>query len=254
MAQNPSASVELLPDWGFPTRPLRDAVCDQPPAYSVQPVSVQLKIENADRYVRTCPHQTLSFARFHEITTLPNIRTANHLDAMTKVSTHHHDDLPKNNIRLCRTKPASATNIPPSSHAFFINVSSSPLGPGPGLSLKMNSQMGFPPGRDSTSKIKISKVLEEAKMWLCPHVKLNDSWIVDAIYGLFYPRERFNDPIEQDRAEQEGSDGNTITCAHCDTVLVAENLTSTMRDRLLRCRIKSTRFLGSGDSVDDPFG
>lgn len=122
-------------------------------------------------------------------------------DAMTKVSTHHHDDLPEKDIRLCTTKPASATNVPPSSYAFFVNVPNSPLGPGPGFSLRVNCQMGFPPDRDSSSKIKISKVLEEAKMWLCPHVKLNDSWVVDAIYGLFYPRERFDDPIEQYRAE-----------------------------------------------------
>ncbi|KAL2047893.1 hypothetical protein ABVK25_011224 [Lepraria finkii] len=207
MAQNPSASasasvsVELLPDWGVPTHPLRDAMGDQPPAYRVQPVSVPLENENADRYVRICPHQTLSFARFYEIATLPNIRNANCPDAMTKISTHHHDDLPENGIRLCTTKPASATNVPRSSYAFFVNVPSSPLGPGPGFSLKVNCQMGFPPDRDSSSKIKISKVLEEAKMWLCPHVKLNDSWVVDAIYGLFYPRERFDDPIEQYRAE-----------------------------------------------------
>ena len=206
MAQNPSASasasVELLPDWGVPTHPLRDAMGDQPPAYRVQPVSVPLENEKRRQICADMPAPNAflrKIPRNRHATQYPDCKLSPM--PMTKISTHHHDDLPENGIRLCTTKPASATNVPRSSYAFFVNVPSSPLGPGPGFSLKVNCQMGFPPDRDSSSKIKISKVLEEAKMWLCPHVKLNDSWVVDAIYGLFYPRERFDDPIEQYRAE-----------------------------------------------------
>ena len=87
----PASPPEILPDWGYPNL---DALDDQPPACSVGPVLPWSKSENAERCVRLCPHQPLSFGRFHEITMLPNIRTAPALSALVKLSTMHHEQHP----------------------------------------------------------------------------------------------------------------------------------------------------------------
>lgn len=239
-----SQNVDLSQDTAIP---------GPPPAYSLKPahfvpISPQA-CSTGNRYVRLCPHQTLSFDRFREIATLPNIQSAERLDALIKLPTAHHDKIGREN-RQCHTVLYNTPGVlPPSSHMWLCyRQDSRSHDLRSGFVLQGHWQMTFP----ITTKNAIRKTLIDSKVWVCPHTRLSDSWFVDAIRGLCQPGDRYDDPVEQYRAKQTGSDSRKI-CKVCDSAFEVHEQKEKIGIQHMRYNVVFSRYLGTVQSPDEPF-
>ena len=255
------SSNPFLADWGIDnSQP--DRVYDEPPAYSVTPrEDTTGSIEHQshaprENFVRLCPHQKLSFERFNRVANLPNIHHAKGLDALMKLpATHHVKRL--DGERLCFTNPGAHYFVsPPAGQVSFRHKQNSHVGQAPGFELSATWALITTPGKSEVrpgrmermSKPNIQRILSKSNVWLCPHLRLSDHWVVSAVFGVFRPGERYDDPIEQYRAEQGGGD-EVLRCGGCKTeVKVSQRERS---DGFEECHVMAVRFLGTGQEADD---
>lgn len=98
------------------------------------------------------------------------------------------------------------------------------------------------------SKRNIQHFLSKTAVWLCPHIRLSDPWVAGAVFGTFRPGQRYDDPIEQYRAEQEGGD-DVLRCGDCKTEIKV--LRQERSDNYDECHVVAVRFLGLGESAED---
>lgn len=219
-------------------------VADPPPAYRLEPDPFTVI-----RYVRICPHQTLSFERLYEVANLPGIRGANYLDALVNLPNDHDIKIPNQERRLCTPKRIPNREIgsiyPPSSFVRFRYEHSAEQRPG--FVLHAFCQITNPDEQKQDIRIR----LERYKIWLCPHMRLDDPWFVNAIHRLLHPGDRYDDPIEEYKAKQSD---NRKSCRHCASGFAVKKYTGNpeLRPGEVRIVVLSRRYLGTGETLEDP--
>ena len=249
MAADITEFLSLNPDIGESTS------FDQPPAYEeVQEAATstsqsQFAVLISNQEVRICPHQTLPFSRLRRISTLPSIKTHIGLDALLPMTSLHSDRTP-DGARIC--SPAGHENLDaPICRAEFRYKSSTSDPPRKsGFILLCTWAFGRSgPGNHQSSLTRkcISLWLSSIDIDMCPHRKIYDPWIVSAVYGLFHPGERYDDPIDQYLADQREND-NIAQCGKCDSSF---EIAPVQQESLSGVKIILRRFLGEGNSVNE---
>lgn len=267
-SQQTSATEPLLSQW----LPDDATARDSPPAYDdMEMVPLSAKDRQKDRipseskpYVRLCPHQTLSFEKFHHITQLKDISTAAPLELFTLQSPAHRNaaQTPTTRERLCftaKTPGTKVTSLPIGratisyrSHRGPSTSSPHDRGTVSGFAIHTRWQFQFLlSGKETKSKPNFAAFLRKSKVWLCPHYRIADAWIIDYIFAQLRRNECFDDPIEQYEADRHDCVNNR-KCDQCDTAfwLTQEKLPGT---ELERCWVSATRFLGNGEDEGDSF-
>ena len=146
---------------------------------------------------------------------------------------------------MCTTGPTKGKKkpliFPPASSTIIYHL-------GPGFVVQTVWQLKFDrEGSVKNSKDAITKMLDASKVWLCPHTKLSNTWIVDAFYGLLHPGARYDDPVDQ----YEFGDSNSKECRQCKTKLRVYQREE-VRGNHDSCCVEVIRFIGNGEVENDP--
>ena len=229
--------------------------------------------------IQICPHQELTWERFHNIANLPNSKTvidteealiklsknqAKDVGALTKLSEHH--GLAKK-LREINAK-LHLTPSPPSGHYIKAknlrgcSVKTSEIGVhvlGTAIftydSEEMEQSGGFVLNTiwtletarirgPQSSKEKLAKRLEKTGIWLCSHTRLSDPLMVQRSWERLHPSEN---AVAIHEADQD--DGVQDWCKTCQTEVTVMYIKDW---RMPAICFWSKRYLGEGQSPNDP--
>ena len=193
-------------------------------------------IPSADKYVRLCPHETLSFKRAQRILSLygqgdlyPT------MDAFTSVPQLNHSELSggefgrRKHPRLCKQDP----------NGYDVLQATSDYGFEKGLTLNIRWQLNFKGHPELLKSLEcLQQFLDSCDILLCPHRKLSDEEIA---FKAFYSLEPPTDPVEKFEIASMKISG----CDQCGT----DFWVSGRDDK--KCRVETFRPLGTIESVDD---
>ena len=191
---------------------------------------------SADKYVRLCPHETLSFKRAQRILSLygqgdlyPT------MDAFTSAPQLNHSELSggefgrRKHPRLCKQDP----------NGYDVLQATSDYGFEKGLTLNIRWQLNFEARPELLKSVEcLQQYLDSCDIFLCPHKKLSDEEIS---FKTFYSLEPPTDPIEKFEIASMKIRG----CDQCGT----EFWVSGRDDK--KCRVETFRPLGTIESVVD---
>lgn len=185
--------------------------------------------------LQCCPHETLSFERVQEIANSLAIRnTGEAIDVLTP-SYHEHrsqiDPIAKDAKHVCETSPSLLKG----SGTFALEGSNTPSHT-PGVVLRFHWDLAFISGirGQVESAAELQYFLGADDIWLCPHKQINDSDIINAIYG-FVKR-----PSGREIA---------TSCSRCDTEI---NISARMKGDDEACHVTTKRYLGTVEKANDP--
>ena len=232
-----------------------------PPPYSPIPINSgpgkekSSPVHNSRSVVQVCPHEVLNFERLQRIANLPNFKTnSKKIDALASASEHHHRGhaMDTGDI-LDSCKPLGPdvsvttgySSIVGSLKGFGTYVWKS-TGPVPGALLSFHWEMSCLENSkvQCESPAHLQTFLEKANIWLCPHKKISDLNLTNAMYGIINPLGKPVDPIDRYLAQEVGHD-----CAVCGTqIKVCKRKDGSSR----KCRVDTVRFLGTAEHVNDP--
>ena len=214
--------------------------------------------------LRICPHQELSWERFHRIANLLNTKTADDVDVMTKVSTHrglaetmrkiltiHPLTCPTghyrthNDMRECYIRIGEVGVNVLGSGFFSYEASEAPGTPGSlVLNVFWSVQTATIGQKHRQSKEKLGERLEKTGVWLCPHNKLSDPLMIERSWELLHPSD---DPVDRYEAKQSGDTWDW--CKKCHTGVNVEYVKSR---RMPSIYYFAKRYLGEGQAPNDP--
>ncbi len=191
---------------------------------------------SADKYVRLCPHETLSFKRAQRILSLysqGNLHPT--MDAFTSAPELNHSELSggehgrRKHPRLCKQDPNGYDVLQATSDYAFEK----------GLMLNIRWQLSFEAHPELLKSVEcLQQFLDSCEIFLCPHTKLSDEEIA---FKTFYSLEPPPDPIEKFEIASMKIKG----CDQCGTDFWVQG-----RDGK-KCRVETFRPLGPIGSVDD---
>lgn len=191
---------------------------------------------SADKYVRLCQHETLSFKRAQRILSLygqgdlyPT------MDAFTSAAPLNHNELSggefgrRKHPRLCKPDPNGYDVLQATSDYAFED----------GLILNIRWQLNFQAHPELLKSAEcLQQFLDSCNVLLCPHKKLSDEEIA---FKTFYSLEPPTDPVEKFEIASMKIKG----CDQCGT-----NFWVSGRDDK-KCRVETFRPLGTIESVVD---
>ena len=220
------------------------AVYDIPPPYhdlaeEKAPILEKKYPASAPRMVtpclQICPHQAVSFDGLKKTYTSAAIKNASRsIDALELHCQEHR----------CQSTPAAedTKSICISSHSFlrgfgtFSHENASLSGRTPNLILSFDWDIGSLDGIrcQVETASELQQFLSMDDIWLCPHKRINDSDIVNALYGFLN--------------RNSGREIST-SCDCCNTKIT---IVATKEGNDETCRVTTKRFLGSMEKPDDP--
>lgn len=193
-------------------------------------------IPSADKHVRLCPHETLSFKRAQRVLSLYDQGDLfPTMDAFTSAPQLNHSELSggefgrRKHPRLCRQDPNGYDALQATSDYGFEN----------GLILNIRWQLSFNAHPELLKSVEyLQQFLDSCDIFLCPHIKLSDEEIA---FKTFYSLEPPTDPIEK----FEIASMKIKSCDQCGT----DFWVSGRDDK--KCRVETFRPLGTIESVTD---
>ena len=247
---------------------LTDTTSDAPPAYtasgtarsvyttrdSFMPSAFSTQGLTDDPSVQVCPHQGLSFSRFQRIMNLPDFKNNRaKLDCLTPASDYHHRGHDKDS-KECQDscKPlsdVSSSGIIGTLKGFGTYAWKNTGSHSPGLVLSFHWEMKcLSPGEVTYRAVhELKEYLTKANVQLCPHKRLDDLDIVNAIHPIVNTDGVPADPIDRYLAKQESKD-----CKFCDTTIKVYMRTGGIAGKT--CRVDTKRYLGSGKDNETQWG
>lgn len=195
---------------------------------------------SADKYVRLCPHETLSFKRAQRILSLYGQGYGQGdlyptMDAFTSVPQLNHNELSggefgrRKNPQLCKQDP----------DGYDVLQATSDYGFEKGLTLNIRWQLSFKAHPELLKSLEcLQQFLDSCDIFLYPHKKLSDEEIA---FKTFYSLEPPTDPVEKFEIASMKIKG----CEQCGTDFWVNG-----RDDK-KCRVETFRPLGTIESVDD---
>ena len=249
------------------------AEIDGPPKYSPSPSYLSVMNEQEEAapdiskgLIRICPHQTLSWERFHRIANLPDIKTAESFEALTKLPRNH---AVIDTMRSWFAKVTSTMHLfgPPGHDVIERNERQCYITKDFGVHFLLTNSIQYTESYESArteefvmfldwifafgtvnilrrSKHRLAKRLEAPNIWLCAHTRINDPWLVDRAWSLVHPGD---DPVDQYEAKKAGD--SWTQCQNCRTMIHIEYKSDW---RMPSFTIMARRYLGQGQSPDDP--
>lgn len=190
---------------------------------------------SADKYVRLCPHETLSFKRAQRILSLYGQGDLHPtMDAFTPAPELNHSELSggefgrRKHPRLCKQDPNGYDVLQATSDYGFENR----------LVLNIRWQLSFKAHPELLKSVEcLQQFLDSCDIFLCPHKKLSDEEIA---FKTFYSLEPPTDPVEK----FEIASMKIKSCDQCGT----EFWVSGRDDK--KCRVETVRPLGPLNSVN----
>ena len=190
---------------------------------------------SADKSVRLCPHETLSFKRAQRILALygqgdpyPT------MDAFTPAPELNHSELSggefgrRKHPRLCKQDPNGYDVLQATSDYGFEN----------GLILNIRWQLSFKAHPELLKSVEcLQQFLDSSDIFLCPHKKLSDEEIA---FKTFYSLEPPTDPVEK----FEIASMKIKSCDQCGS----DFWVSGRDDK--KCRVETFRPLGTLESLN----
>lgn len=191
---------------------------------------------SADKYVRLCPHEILSFKRAQRILALYGQGDLHPtMDAFTSAPELNHSELSggefgrRKHPRLCKQDP----------NGYDVLQATSDYGFEKGLILNIRWQLSFKAHPELLKSVEcLQQFLDSCDIFLCPHKKLSDEEIA---FKTFYSLEPPTDPVEK----FEIASMKIKSCDRCGT----DFWVSGRDDK--KCRVETFRPLGTLEYVDD---
>ena len=201
----------------------QDEICSCPPPPFASP------------HLHCCPHEALSFERVQEIANSLAIKNIGEtIDALTP-SYHEHrsqiDPTSKDAKHVCESSPSLLKGS-----GTFAFESSKSLSHSPSVVLSFHWDLAFISGirGQVESAAELQYFLGADDIWLCPHKQINDSDVINAIYGFV--------------KRPSGREVMT-SCDRCNTGI---NINVRMNGGDETCRVTTKRYLGTLEKANDP--
>ncbi|KAF6229474.1 hypothetical protein HO173_011514 [Letharia columbiana] len=219
------------------------AVEDVPPPYTESPEGKThfqdekdiLPPPFAGPCLQICPHEALSFEDLKN--TISSTAMKNHGEIVDALTLGCHE--PRSQFDLAAVDPKHVCVSSPSSLRGFgtyaSHVGKEPAR-APGIMLSFQWDLGWLDGvrAQVETAAELQQFLNADGIWLCPHKRINDSDIVNAIYG-FVKR-----PLGRE----------VLTgCDSCDTEIT---ILARREGNDETCRVTTRRYLGAVETPDDP--
>ena len=228
------SSWTLLPDG--PPGPLGPSTTSEPGSCEETNERRPANTPSADRFVRLCPHETLSFKRAQRILSLYSQGDLHPtMDAFTAAPEVNHSDFSggefgrRKNPRLCKLDPDGSDIVQATSDYGFDK----------GLILNIRWQLSFKAHPELLKSVEsLQQFLESCDVFLCPHKRLSNEEIA---FKTFYSLKPPTDPTEKFEIASMKING----CDQCGT----DFWVSGRDDK--KCRVETFRPLGTIESVDD---
>lgn len=218
------------------------AIEDLPPYTDSLESKTHFQIENndppppfSDPRLQICPHETLSFEALQTTAnSLATRSTGKTIDALT-LGCHEHrsqvDPIAKSAKHVCTSSPGLLRG----SGTYTLEDSKDPAHT-PDVVLSFHWDLGFLSGvrGQVETAAELQEFLGADGIWLCPHKRISDSDVVNAIYG-FVKRSSRREVITE--------------CDRCDTEI---QISARMDGDDETCRVTTKRYLGTVEKADDP--
>ncbi len=202
--------------------------------------------QDHEYYVRLCPHQTLSFDTFQRFIGLPGTKTGEIIHAFPEP--HRHMLRPRLSSQACFVRNGEIdVDFVATAYLKYSAIDSPERLSEMVLHVNWTLFLGsFPFCKDVKSRHSLRRTLERPKIWLCPHMKSNDEFFVDATYNFLHPV-KIESPIDRYVLSQRGDPKKY--CNQCDT-----RVQMAIEEIWYGPRIwyRTSRRLGMGQSADDP--
>lgn len=180
-------------------------------------------------HVRICPHHTLSFQQLQQVASTRRLQEECSLDILVKLNRPHH----------CKVKDNAKPQI--CSQIYFRN--SARFEPGFQLSASwevVSSRLSY----SDYSKDDMRQMLEGSNVWLCPHTRLCNDWVINAMFRLLKQNEGGR--------TTKGLEGIRDNFDCCRTAVQVRCLTERPLQELEAClQVNTKRELGQGLCKDD---
>ena len=201
-----------------------------------------------DPRVQICPHETLSFDRLQRILALPNFKDVflnKTLDALTANCTpsQQHDFSPGSYTRTCRLPQAEGSCYTSPQGTFVYHYDHNQRG----LSLHSNWTFTHTPSAVDDSYGTLRRFLDHTGVWLCPHRRLGDPVVAEALHGRLHP-DQVMDPVEQYEVQARSRDN----CEACETGFEMDYGPGRLGGHQRVVTVSTARFVGGAEAVDDP--
>ena len=179
--------------------------------------------------VRICPHHTLSFQQLHQLATTPLLEEDRSLDTLVRIHPPHDYEVKDD------TEPQICSQF------YFRNSARFE----PGFELSASWEVVWSRLQYSDHwKDDLRNVLERSDVWLCPHTRLCNSWVVNAMFRTLKQNEggRTN----------KGLEGIRNHCNKCRTAVQVRCLTERpLQEPEALLQVNTKRQLGQGLREDD---
>ena len=207
-----------------------------------QPIALPLN----DKRIQICPHETLCFERMQRILSLPGFKESyKGIEALGSTVVPHHGRSSTFGTRECKPEYDDGGRF--WGQDFRLQYIS---GYGAKSGLKLSNRWCLFLGNVSEqhcTMVRLQGYMDRFDIWLCPHRKISDPWVVKAISEVAFPRGALLD----EWVMNDGHDNHSplrSDCAHCRTVV--EVTGSKFFANFPNIHVE--RFLGKGKLVKDP--
>lgn len=189
----------------------------------------------SDPRLQICPHETLSFEGLQKTAnSLATRSTGETIDALT-LSCHEHRSQIDTIVNKAKHVCTSSPGLLRGSGTYALECSKDPANT-PNIVLSVHWDLGFLSGvrGQVETAAELQEFLGADGIWLCPHKRISDSDVVNAIYGFV----------------KKSSGREVITeCDRCDT---ETKIHARMEGDDETCRVTTKRYLGTLEKPDDP--
>ena len=248
-----SFSGEKMPERRVPITSGHQTSLDDTPAYSLGRSGS--KSLPAEQCVQLCPHEFLSFDRLQRILALPNFKQSNEgIDALGSRYIEQHVHAPLDPFRSCEPKE-SRGRVFSSGVVLRFLAESTKYGyrqKTPGMELRASYVLDLFWLKDSnnskTFRQELKKNLEDSGIFLCPHRRMSDKWVIERVCLALRPKDTHIDPIDEWLVKEDlkrNLGPNRDICSECIATL-------RIRGRPDLLLIDVVRFLGEGKDPNDP--
>ncbi|KAL6716577.1 hypothetical protein ACLMJK_006144 [Lecanora helva] len=227
--------------------------------------------------LRICPHQQLSWERFHRIANLGNIKDGQFLEALTKLPEHYHHSWLLREIGAIGTKLLNFKTkeehyrLFEARHCHIKDVEKNVSFLGDAMIQYDAPRTRGAPGefilvvswlfmfervflRREPSKQTLATRLNKSGIRICSHLKLSHHDVLEASWKLIQSYWKLGHPSEDpvDNYEAKAAKDklqSDVKCHHCKTILRVDYFPRYAKPSL---RLMILRFLGEGKSAKDP--